>query len=84
MNRNITINLSREDMLQIAETIESWEKLWMAIGYLSTCILSYPNVTVFRDGDTDMVAMYYVGDRADKPAYVIGAVWHDDHYGFHS
>ena len=80
-DRNIELMLSSEDMIQIAETIGTWEKLWMAIGYLSTWNLSYPTVRIFRDGSTDLVAVYLKdGDRM----YTIGAVWHGDHYGFHS
>ena len=43
----------------------------------------YPHVEIFRDrGDTDLVAVYK--DASAVRGYVIGAVWHDDHYGFHS
>ena len=80
-DRNIELMLSSEDMIQIAETIGTWDKLWTAIGYLSTWNLSYPTCRIFRDGDTDLVAVYLKdGDRM----YTIGAVWHGDHYGFHS
>ena len=80
-DRNIELMLSSEDMIQIAETIGTWDKLWTAIGYLSTWNLSYPTVRIFRDGSTDLVAVYLKdGDRM----YTIGAVWHGDHYGFHS
>lgn len=80
-DRNIELMLSSEDMIQIAEAAGTWEKLWMAIGYLSTWNLSYPTVRIFRDGSTDLVAVYFKdGDRM----YTIGAVWHGDHYGFHS
>lgn len=80
-DRNIELMLSSEDMIQIAETIGTWDKLWTAIGYLSTWNLSYPDCRIFRDGSTDLVAVYLKdGDRM----YTIGAVWHEDHYGFHS
>ena len=81
-NRNIQLLLSQEDMIIIAEEIGTWDKLWEAIGYLSTWNLSYPIVRIHRDGKTDMVAVYLKGDN--ELGYVIGAVWHDDHYGFHS
>ena len=82
MTRIVNINLTNEDMITIAESIGTWDKLWTAIGYLSTWNLSYPTVSIFRDGGNDLVAVYHKDD--DERAYVIGAVWHDDHYGFHS
>jgi hypothetical protein len=80
--RSVTIELSSEDMITIAESIGSWEPLWNAIGYLSTWNLEYPQALIFRDGGNDLVAVYRDADGNRK--YVIGAVWHDGHYGFHS
>jgi hypothetical protein len=82
MTRTVNLNLSSEDMIQIAESIGTWDKLWEAIGYLSSWNLSYPRVDIYRDDKTDLVAVYFNGE--DVRGYVIGAVWHDDHYGFHS
>lgn len=82
-DRTVTINLTSNDMTQIAETIGTWEKLWHAIGYLSTWNLSFTTCLIYRDGkDADLVAVYSDDDGNTK--YVIGAVWHEDHYGFHS
>lgn len=81
-DRNIELMLSSDDMLQIAETIGSWDKLWTAIGYLTTWNMSYPTVRIFRDDRTDLVAVY-LNEQGER-VYTIGAVWHDDHYGFHS
>ena len=79
--RTVELNLTSEDMITIAESIGTWDKLWEAIGYLSTWNLSYPTVNIFKDRDNDLVAVYFKdGDRM----YTIGAVWHDDHYGYHS
>lgn len=82
MTRQVTINLSESDMIQIAESIGTWDKLWEAIGYLSTWNQSYSCVTIHRDTDADLVAVYR--DTEGDRKYVIGAVWHDTHYGFHS
>ena len=82
MTRTVNLNLTNEDMIQIAESIGTWDKLWQAIGYLSTWNLSYVRVDIYRDGGDDLVAVYLDGNEDRK--YVIGAVWHDDHYGFHS
>jgi hypothetical protein len=82
-DRTITINLTGEDMIQVAESIGTWDKLWQAIGYLSSWNMSYPNVVIYREPKSpDLVAVYSDTERNVK--YVIGAVWHDDHYGFHS
>lgn len=82
-NRNIQLLLTQEDMITIAESINAWDKLWYAIGYLSGWSAdTYPTVRIYRDGKTDIVAVYLKGDN--ELGYVIGAVWHDDHYGFHS
>jgi len=81
--RAVTLSLSSNDMIQIAESIGTWEKLWHAIGYLSTWNLQHPKVAIYRDGkDADLVAVY--SDEKYVTKYVIGAVWHQDHYGFHS
>jgi len=82
MSRSIELNLSNEDMIQIAESIGTWDMLWTAIGYLSSWNMSYPTCRIFRDGDTDLVAAYFDADNQRR--YVIGAVWHGEHYGFHS
>lgn len=82
MTRTVNLNITSEDMITIAESIGTWDKLWAAIGYLSTWNQSYPKVCIYRDRDNDLVAVYHKEDG--ERAYVIGAVWHDDHYGFHS
>ncbi len=82
MTRQVELNLSSKDMLQIAKSIGTWDKLWQAIGYLSSWNMSYPTVRISRDGGDDLVAAYFKEDG--ERGYVIGAVWHGEHYGFHS
>ena len=82
MTRTVTLSLTNEDMIQIAESIGTWDKLWIAIGYLSTWNLSYQTVAIYRDRDADLVAVYHKEDKEQR--YVIGAVWHGTDYGFHS
>jgi hypothetical protein len=43
--------------------------------------MTHPSVDIYPDSN-DMVAVYK--DEQGKTEYVIGAVWHEDHYGFHS
>ncbi len=58
-----------------------------AIGYLSLWNWSgYPHVDIVlmgREGDMELCA-YYRKEPGGKAGYVIGAVWHGDHFGFHS
>lgn len=84
MNRKVELQITEDQLADIADTIISWPKVWEAIGYLSTWSAdNYPTVRIYRDGNgPDMAAVYLKGDG--ELGYVIGAVWHDDHYGFHS
>jgi hypothetical protein len=82
VERTVKSFINANQQIEIAETIGTWDKLWTAIGYLSSWNLSYPTVEIWRDGKTDLVAVYRCKEGNVK--YVIGAVWHDDHYGFHS
>lgn len=84
MPRMVHIHLTTGQLTEIAVAINDWDKLWTAIGYLSTWAAdAYPTATIFRDGNgPDLVAQYH--NAAGGPGYLIGAVWHDDHYGFHS
>tara|TARA_R110000822_G_C15034505_1_gene464625 strand:+ start:376 stop:627 length:252 start_codon:yes stop_codon:yes gene_type:complete len=83
MTRQVTINLTTGELTEIAMNTGSWEKLWHAIGYLSTWNDSYPYVNIWRDGkDAHLVAVYR--DTETDRTYTIGAIWQQDHYGFHS
>ena len=79
--RAVTIHMDREQIsdMQDLTDCKDW---YRAVGYLSTWNLTYPICNIFADGKTDMVAVYKTttGERG----YTIGAVWHGDHYGFHS
>lgn len=58
-----------------------------ALGYLSLWNWSsFPHVNIAimgKAGDMELTALYR--KDAEGPAtYVIGAVWHEDHFGYHS
>lgn len=80
-NRTVTIHMDAvvQSTMRDATDPAEW---FRAIGYLSTWNMTFPKVDIYPDGDTDMMALYR--DAAGKVGYVIGAVWHEDHYGFHS
>lgn len=83
--RTATININASDWTQLAENTDT-AKLWQAIGYLIQWNMTFPSVTIRRDDthhdDCDLVAVYR--DDSGNIGYVIGAVWHEDHFGFHS
>ena len=80
--REVLILMDATQQTQIMEEVGR-QNFYAAIGYLSTWNMSYGFVQITQDGDTDMVALYK--DTEDGLLkYVIGAVWHEDHYGFHS
>jgi hypothetical protein len=76
---NILLDSTTITSMKINTTPQEWNA---AIGYLATWNLTFPTCIIRADGDTDMVAVYY--DEQGKHGYTIGAVWHEDHYGFHS
>lgn len=79
--RKVTIHI--DTVQQITMKHETGYDKWIsAIGYLSTWNMTFPTVDIYPDGDTDMVAVY-LNEKGER-GYVIGAVWHGDHYGFHS
>lgn len=64
-----------------------------AIGYLSLWALPQDDApqgyhhVVIRCADAEqpeLVACYYHDVTSTTPGYVIGAIWHGDHFGFHS
>lgn len=84
MSRTVELQITTGQMVEIAAQTNDWDKLWAAIGYLATWAAdNYPIVRIYRDGkDPDIAAVYLKADG--ELGYVIGAVWHDTHYGFHS
>lgn len=62
------------------------QDVFTAIGYLAQWAIAgqnYPNVRITVQNDGEMLAVYTNPEDSTK-RYVIGAVWHGDHYGFHS
>lgn len=80
--RTVTIYMDAETQSAMQHATDHTE--WFrALGKLCTWGLStYPRVVINADGKTDMIAIYF--DAEDNCGFTLGAVWHDDHYGFHS
>lgn len=85
MTRVINLCLNADEVTELAETA-GYTQLMAAIAYLSTWnIATFPGVTITRDrmDTSDLFALYYDPSNPER-RYAMGAVWHDDHYGFHS
>lgn len=76
------------DADQLQKLIENTDgrKVYEAMGYLSLWSpITYPICEISISGDSyELFAVYYTAEREYERRYVIGAVWHDDHFGFHS
>jgi hypothetical protein len=91
-NRTIEFLFDADDYLNIEMATDPL-KVEGAMGYLMQWNLTYTHVRmIIRAGhDPEIVALYY-GDIPEpdnrgqwpRPDYAIGAVWHGDHFGFHS
>lgn len=81
--RAVDYRVNAEQYTQIA-AITGAEKLNAAIGYLVQWNMTHPRVIIYVAGGAgiELVAVYIRAD--DTSAYAIGAVWHKDHFGFHS
>ena len=83
-NRTVEFMLTREQVADVQD-ITGFEKFNAAIGYLSAWNMSFPQVSISGgvwDDNPEMTATYF--DAEGKVGYVIGAVWHGDHFGMHS
>lgn len=55
-----------------------------ALGYLSSWYMAFPIVTIYIAGDEEIRAVYYKKADDKRAGYVLAAIWHGDHFGFHS
>ena len=99
MTRTITLEIEQADLDHCAK-ITGIDKLWGAIGRLSTWGLQHSSVNIFlnvdRDGGIDIRAAYRDAPGFDEPVkFFIAAVWHPEGglagangpegaFGFHS
>ena len=88
MARKINYNFDGEQMAHLhMQCGESDKPIRDALGYLTLWNLSsnpIVDITILgQPGDMEIIA-YYRQEEGGQAKYVIGAVWHDDHFGFHS
>lgn len=92
MSRTITYLFDQSDIENLCRDLEearegkravTRQDVFEALGYLTTwAINSYEGVIISLNmRDRELLATYMEGDTCK---YVIGAVWHGDHFGFHS
>jgi len=87
-DRTIELCIDADTMVAIAEITGNAE-LFKAIGYLSQWNLPLAKVRILGGvygGNPEIIATYWrhAGNDPQPIAYQIGAVWHGDHFGFHS
>ena len=83
--RTVNLDINAAIITSIAG-ITGKKELFIAIGYLSQWNMSFAHVDIIGgvyDGNPELVATYRDEERG-LIKYQIGAVWHDDHFGFHS
>lgn len=80
--RTITLRLTHDDLMDLRISTD-YNELDRAIARLTTWgMQAYDTVTVMRDGKHDLIALYESTGTGGK--FVLGAVWHDGSFGFHS
>ena len=85
MERNIELCIDTYALSEITGNAE----LFKAIGYLSQWNMNLAKVRIIGgvySGNPELIATYWRHNNNEPQtiAYQIGAVWHDDHFGFHS
>ena len=87
-DRTIRFGIDADTLVNIAEITGNLE-LWRALGYLTqwaTGSDKYAYVEIIGgvyDGNPEIIATYRKEERGPI-TYQIGAIWHGDHFGFHS
>jgi hypothetical protein len=87
-DRNIRLGLEPDTLTAISE-ITGNAALFSAIGYLSQWAFGSARYAVCEiiggvyDGNPELVATYRA-EAGGPITYQLGAVWHGDHFGFHS
>lgn len=80
--RETRFEFNAVELTQLKENTDPHEVM-KALGYLATWNLTYPMCRIWVNHDQTELTATYHNDR-DHQMYVIGAVWHEDHFGFHS
>lgn len=81
--REVRLNFGSEDVTKVAE-LAGYHPLQIAIGYLSTWNFTFPKVeiSIVDKVNPELVAVYFTADGVR--GYVIGAVWQEGYFSYHS
>ena len=87
-DRTIELCIDADTLMALADASSNAE-LFKAIGYLSQWNMNMAKVRIIGgvyDGNPEIIATYWrhAGNDPQPIAYQLGAVWHEDHFGFHS
>jgi len=87
-DRTIELAIDADTLMALADASSNAE-LFKAIGYLSQWNMNMAKVRILGgvyDGNPELTATYWRHNTTEPQtiAYQIGAVWHGDHFGFHS
>jgi ABC-type Fe2+-enterobactin transport system substrate-binding protein len=87
-DRTIELAIDADTLMALADASSNAE-LFKAIGYLSQWNMNMAKVRILGgvyDGNPELTATYWRHNPPEPQtiAYQIGAVWHGDHFGFHS
>lgn len=82
-SRTVDYAFNAAELTELHEQV-GIEHVQKALGYLSTWNFTFPKVRIWIDvKQCEIIATYFREDGATV-GYCIGAVWHGDHFGFHS
>lgn len=86
--REVAVNIDPDRFIELCQNVPA-EQAWMAIGRLAMYAngVNYPAVHIWlsatgKDSQAEIMAVYR--DDRGNARFTMGAVWHDDHFGFHS
>jgi len=89
-DRTIELAIDADTLMALADASSNAE-LFKAIGYLSQWNMNMAKVRINACmyescGNPEIIATYWRHNTTEPQtiAYQIGAVWHGDHFGFHS
>lgn len=86
MSRTVNHNYTADALDALRAQCLDETQINNAFGYLSLWNLTYPVVDLLILGGTNEMEILacYRHEAGGSVAYAIGAVWHGDHFGFHS
>ena len=84
--RIIDLRIDAVTLTEISNACGGNKQLFLALGYLIQWNMSFGHVTItgYVDEDCPEMTAVYRREAGGDVGYVIGAIWHGDHFGFHS